>query len=195
MLRARSRRTSSRSTSGGAPGSSPCSGAAAAVAACAALVAGLWGASVSSDLDEARSALARERAAAAVLAQPVSESSLTGAAGRLVVGEDGRAVLVVSSPPPVPAGKTYQMWVIDGGHPVSGGLFAPGDGTLAIPVDGKVGQGSVVAVTVEDDGGARGADRQAGDRVGARHAVVALVALPARIRHRGAPTRPVHSFG
>ena len=132
----------------------PVLGAAAAVAACAALVAGVWGASVSSDLDEARSALARERAAAAVLAQPVSESSLTGAAGRLVVGEDGRAVLVVSSPPPVPAGKTYQMWVIDGGHPVSGGLFAPGDGTLAIPVDGKVGQGSVVAVTVEDDGGA-----------------------------------------
>ena len=132
----------------------PVLGAAAAVAACAALVAGLWGASVSSDLDEARSALARERAAAAVLAQPVSESSLTGAAGRLVVGEDGRAVLVVSSPPPVPAGKTYQMWVIDGGHPVSGGLFAPGEGTLAIPVDGKVGQGSVVAVTVEDDGGA-----------------------------------------
>jgi anti-sigma-K factor RskA len=132
----------------------PVLGAAAAVAACAALVAGLWGASVSSDLDEARSALARERAAAAVLAQPVSESSLTGAAGRLVVGEDGRAVLVVSSPPPVPAGKTYQVWVIDNGHPVSGGLFAPGGGTLAIPVDGKVGQGSVVAVTVEDDGGA-----------------------------------------
>jgi anti-sigma-K factor RskA len=132
----------------------PVLGAAAAVAACAALVAGLWGASVSSDLDEARSALARERGAAAVLAQPISESSLTGAAGRLVVGEDGRAVLVVSSPPPVPAGKTYQMWVIDGGHPVSGGLFAPGEGTLAIPVDGKVGQGSVVAVTVEDDGGA-----------------------------------------
>ena len=64
-------------------------------------------------------------------------------------------MLVVSSLPPVPAGKTYQMWVIDGGHPVSGGLFATGDGTLVIPVDAKVGQGSVVAVTVEDDGGAR----------------------------------------
>ena len=133
----------------------PVLGAAVAVAACAALVAGLWGASVSSDLDEARSALARERAAASVLAQPVTESSLTGAAGRLVVGEDGRAVLVVSSPPPVPAGKTYQVWVIDGGHPVSGGLFVPQEGTLAIPVEGKVGEGSVVAVTVEDDGGAR----------------------------------------
>jgi anti-sigma-K factor RskA len=132
----------------------PVLAAAAALAACAALAAGLWGASVSSDLDEARSALARERATAAVLAQPVTESSLTGATGRLVVGEDGGAVLVLSSPPPVPAGKTYQVWVIEGGHPVSGGLFAPGEGTLTIPVDGKVGEGSVVAVTVENDGGA-----------------------------------------
>ena len=115
----------------------PVLGIAAAVAACAALALGLWGASVSSDLDDARSALARERAAAAVLAQPTSEASLTGARGRLVVGDDGRAVLVVSDVPPVPAGKTYQVWVIDDGRPVSGGLFAPGTGTLAIPVDGS----------------------------------------------------------
>lgn len=132
----------------------PVLGAAAALAACAALAVGLWGASVSSDLDDARDALDRERAAAAVLAQPVSESSLTGNTGRLVVGDDGRAVLVLSSPPPVPAGKTYQMWVIDDGKPVSGGLFAPDDGTLAIPVDGRVAEGSVVAVTVEDGDGA-----------------------------------------
>ncbi len=114
----------------------------------------LWGASVSSDLDEARSALDSERAAVAVLAQPVSEAALTGAAGRLVVGRDGQAVLVVSDVPPVPAGKTYQLWVIDGGRPTAAGLFAPGSGTLAIPIDGSVAKGSVVAVTVEDDGGA-----------------------------------------
>ena len=132
----------------------PVLGAVAAVAAVAALAAGLWAASVSSDLDEARSALARERAAAAVLAHPAAEVSLTGASGRLVVGADGSAVLVVSNVPPVPAGKTYQVWVIDGGQPVSGGLFAPRAGTVAVPVDGRVGRGSVVAVTVEDDGGA-----------------------------------------
>jgi anti-sigma-K factor RskA len=109
---------------------------------------------VSSDRDEARSALARERAAAAVLAHPAAESSLTGASGRLVVGADGDAVLVVSDVPPVPAGKTYQVWVIDGGNPVSGGLFSPAAGTIAIPVEGHVRDGSVVAVTVEDDGGA-----------------------------------------
>jgi hypothetical protein len=132
----------------------PVLGVGAAVAACAALALGLWGASVSSDLDEARSALARERAAAAILAQPRAEASLTGARGRLVVGDDGKAVLVVSGVPPVPDGKTYQVWVIDDGHPVSGGLFAPAAGTQAIPVDGRVAKGSVVAVTIEDDGGA-----------------------------------------
>ena len=58
----------------------PALGIAAAVAACAALALGLWGASVSSDLDDARSALARERAAAAVLARPTSEASADGCA-------------------------------------------------------------------------------------------------------------------
>jgi anti-sigma-K factor RskA len=132
----------------------PALGVVAAVAACAALAFGIWGASVASERDDARSALARERATAAVLAHPAAESSLTGASGRLVVGADGDAVLVVSDVPPVPAGKTYQVWVIDGGNPVSGGLFSPDGGTLAVPVDGRVRDGSVVAVTVEDDGGA-----------------------------------------
>ena len=54
---------------------------------------------------------------------------------------DGRAVLVVSDVPPVPAGKTYQVWVIDDGNPVSGGLFTPAGGTQAIPVDGTVHEG------------------------------------------------------
>ena len=132
----------------------PVLGAVAAIAACAALALGIWGASVSSERDEARSALARERTAARVLAHPATESSLTGASGRLAVGADGDAVLVVSNVPQVPAGKTYQVWVIDGGNPVSGGLFSPTGGTVAIPVDGRVRDGSVVAVTVEDDGGA-----------------------------------------
>ena len=132
----------------------PVLGVVAAVAACAAIALGIWGASVSSERDEARSALARERAAAAVLAHPATEASLTGAPGRLVVNADGDAVLVVTDVPQVPAGKTYQVWVIDGGNPVSGGLFSPTGGTDAIPVDGRVRDGSVVAVTVEDEGGA-----------------------------------------
>jgi anti-sigma-K factor RskA len=89
-----------------------------------------------------------------VLAHPTSEASLTGASGRLVVGENGDAVLVASNVPDAPAGKTYQVWVIDGGRPVSGGLFSPRSGAVAVPVDGRVRDGSVVAVTIEDEGGA-----------------------------------------
>ena len=140
----------------------PVLGAVAAVAACAAVAIGVWGLSVSSDLDETRSALARERAAAEVLANPASEASLTGNAGRLVVDRDGRAVLVLSNTRPAPSGKTYQMWVIDAGKPVSAGLFDPGKGTVAVPVGGHVAQGFVVAVTVEDDAGA---DAPTGDPV------------------------------
>ena len=86
-LRARSRRTSSRSTSGGARGSSPCSAAAAAVAACAALVARPVG-----RLGLVRSRRGTRRRSRESAPRPrcsrnrVSESSLTGAAGRLVVG-------------------------------------------------------------------------------------------------------------
>jgi hypothetical protein len=127
---------------------------AAAVAACAAVAVGIWGLTVSSDLDDARSALQRERAAAAVLANPVSESALTGNAGRLVVGDEGRAVLVLSQTPAAPKGKTYEMWVIDEGQPVAAGVFRGGERNVAIPVDGRVKKGSVVAVTVEDDEGA-----------------------------------------
>jgi anti-sigma-K factor RskA len=132
----------------------PVAGVAAALAACAALGIGVWGLSVNSDLDEARTALARERAAAEVLADPRGESSLTGNPGRLVVGGGGRAVLVLANTPPVPSGKTYQMWVIDHGKPVSAGLFAAGRGTVTVPVDRPVRKVSVVAVTIEDDEGA-----------------------------------------
>jgi anti-sigma-K factor RskA len=37
---------------------------------------------------------------------------------------------------------------------VSGGLFSPRSGAVAVPVDGRVRDGSVVAVTIEDEGGA-----------------------------------------
>jgi anti-sigma-K factor RskA len=126
----------------------------AALAACAAIAAGIWGLSVSSDLDDARLALERERAAASILADPVTQTTLTGNAGHLVVGDNGQAVLVLSDAAPVPAGKSYQMWVIDDGQPVSAGLFTAGEGIVAVPVDGQVEQGSVVAVTIEDDEGA-----------------------------------------
>jgi anti-sigma-K factor RskA len=134
----------------------PVLGAVAAAAAVVALAVGLWTSSLSSDLDETRSALDRANAAAAVLADPDARSvALSQGSGRLVVDPDGRAVLVVDDLGPAPAGKTYEMWVAsEGQDPQRAGVF-PGDedGRDIVPVDGTVEEGQVVLVTVEDAGG------------------------------------------
>jgi anti-sigma factor RsiW len=124
-----------------------------AVAAIALVAVGFWALRLSSDLDETRSALERQREAAAVVADPSARTvPLQAGDGRLVVTQDGRAALLVSGLEPAPAGKTYEMWVIEGETPAPAGLFAGDEG--AVPVDGTVDAGDVVAVTIEDEGGA-----------------------------------------
>ena len=120
-----------------------------------ALALGIWGSSVSSDLDEARAALARERAGAALVADPTSRTvDLASGAGRLVVGQDGQAALVLSDLGEAPAGKTYQAWIIEDDNPISAGIFPGQEGTDVVLLDGDVADGEVVAVTVEKSGGA-----------------------------------------
>ena len=93
----------------------------AALAACAAIAAGVWGLSVSSDLDDARLALEQKRAAAAVLSDPSARTvALEAGDGRLVVDDEGSAVLVLDALDAAPAGKTYEMWIIEGDTPVPG---------------------------------------------------------------------------
>jgi anti-sigma-K factor RskA len=125
------------------------------VAAVVALALGIWGAGLSSDLDETRAALEREQAAAAVLADPDARSvALVEGDGRLVVGADGEAVLVVDGLGPAPAGKTYELWVsAHGEDPVPAGLFPGSDGREVALVDGTVDTGEVVLVTIEPAGG------------------------------------------
>jgi anti-sigma factor RsiW len=128
---------------------------AAAAAAVVAVAVGLWAANLSSDLDETRAARDRANAAAAVLAHPDARSvALAEGSGRLVVDSDGRAVLIVDDLDPAPAGKTYEMWVAsEGANPQPAGLFPGQDGRDVVPVDGTVGEGQVVLVTIEDAGG------------------------------------------
>ena len=74
----------------------PVLGAVAAVAAAAAVALGIWGAVNANDLDDARTALERERATSALLADPDAQTvALESGSGRLVVGEGGDAVLVL----------------------------------------------------------------------------------------------------
>jgi anti-sigma factor RsiW len=130
----------------------PVLGAAAAVAAVVALAIGLWATQLSGDLDEARLALERERAAAAVLADPGARTvALEAGDGRLVVAEGGRAVLVLDGLDPAPAGKTYEMWIIEGETPVPAGVFTGREERDVVSVDGSVETGNRVAVTLEDE--------------------------------------------
>ena len=117
---------------------------AAAVAAIAALALGLWGTSVSRDLDNATRELA-------VLGHPDARSyeSADGEAS-LVVTPTGDAALVVRTLEPAPEGKDYEIWVFEGDVPRRAGLFEqPGVAKLSRPV----APGQTVAVTLEPDGG------------------------------------------
>lgn len=132
----------------------PVLAAVAAVAAVVALAIGLWATQLSGDLDEARTALERQQQAAAVLADPEARTiALATGQGRLVVDSEGQAVLQLAGLGPAPAGKTYEMWVVEGETPVPAGLFA-GVGHAEL-VDGTVEPGDVIAVTIEDEGGAQ----------------------------------------
>jgi anti-sigma-K factor RskA len=113
--------------------------AVAGIAACLAIALGVWNVSLSNQLDEARQAL-----------QTVP---LTGANGSVVVGGEDKGVLVISSLDAAPAGKTYEAWVIQDGAAAPAGVFA-GGGTVAVSLEHPVPSGSIVAVTVEDEGGA-----------------------------------------
>lgn len=67
----------------------------------------------------------------------------------------GRAVFTAFGLPEAPAGKTYQLWWIAGGQPVSAGVFDVGDdGTASLEVTGRPpAEPDLWAVTVEPAGG------------------------------------------
>lgn len=121
----------------------------AAAAAAVALGLGLWASSLSRELDETRQALQ-------LVGDPGAESiSVTGARGRLLVGRDGRAALVLDRVQPAPEGRTYQAWVIESDRrPAPAGLFDGGDGVRVIELTRRVPERATVAVTLERSGGA-----------------------------------------
>jgi anti-sigma factor RsiW len=134
---------------------SPVLAAVTAVAAAVAIGLGIYAVSLNNDLDSTRSALTAQENAAALLADPTATSvALQSGAGRLVVGSDGDAVLVLNDLPAAPAGKTYQAWIVDDQMPVSAGTFASTGDQAVVPIPQAVPDGAVVAVTIEESGGA-----------------------------------------
>jgi anti-sigma factor RsiW len=92
--------------------------------------------------------------AAAALAIGLYAALSGGASTQLAVSANGGvARATVSGFDQAPAGKTYELWVIEGKTPRPAGLFTGGDEqviTLTRPAPG----GSTVAVTLERAGGA-----------------------------------------
>jgi anti-sigma-K factor RskA len=96
-------------------------------------------------------------AAAACVAVGISVSVIEGGShtvtAMVFVGSGGKATLTTSGLSAAPRGKTYEAWVIrPGRQPRPAGLFRGGpDSSLALR--GTVPRNSVVAVTLEPDGG------------------------------------------
>ena len=116
----------------------------AAVAAVAALALGLWSASISGELDEAKDITS-------VLGHPNARTyeSESGEAS-LFVTPTGRAVLVVRQLAAAPQGKDYEIWVAEGRVMRRAGLFEHQGATA---LSRRVEPGQSVAVTLEEDGG------------------------------------------
>ncbi|MEO7122582.1 MAG: anti-sigma factor, partial [Lacisediminihabitans sp.] len=65
-----------------------------------------------------------------------------------------RSAVLIDKLPALPAGKTYQLWYIDGSGAKPAGTFESSDGGMTWHVlDGKMTGGDTVGVTVEPDGG------------------------------------------
>jgi anti-sigma factor RsiW len=131
----------------------PALGAAAAAAACLAVGLGIWGASLSRDLDHERELRAAQTEALELVAdRGAKRVPLTGAEGSLVVAANGRAALVVCGLGPAPSGQTYEAWTIRG-TPTPAGLFDAEEGCTAVLLEKPVLSGTTVAVTREPEGG------------------------------------------
>jgi anti-sigma-K factor RskA len=113
----------------------PAAAAVAAVAACAAIGLGIWATNLHNELGQRPEAV-----------------PLSGASGSVIVSPGNEATLVVKDLAAAPAGKTYEVWVIQNDRPVPAGTFA-GGGHVAFPLTRKVPDGAIVAVTLEQAGG------------------------------------------
>lgn len=115
----------------------------AVAAAAAAVVLGLWASSLSTSLD-------RKSAISSVLATGTRVPM--GTASQVVVGSNGQAV-VVSSLGRAPAGKTYELWVIQGDAVRSAGLFSMGKTSSPVLLERRVPKGAHVGISIERSGG------------------------------------------
>jgi anti-sigma-K factor RskA len=114
-------------------------------------------------LADATRAAERAQMLMAVLTSPdLKEVSLTGqpaaprAAGRAFWSRSNGLLFAANDLPPLPAGRTYQLWFLTPGAPVSAGLIKPDqNGRIAAAFDTPPGtpDPTGVAVSIEPEGG------------------------------------------
>jgi anti-sigma-K factor RskA len=79
------------------------------------------------------------------------------AQGQLIADPNSQsAVLVIVGLPPLEAGQTYQVWLIDGGAPVSAGLLTVdqnGQGVFVVTSEEEIGSFNSLGISVEPSGG------------------------------------------
>jgi anti-sigma-K factor RskA len=77
--------------------------------------------------------------------------------GQLVVDPNEQsAILIISGLPKLEANKTYQVWLINGGAPVSAGLLSideNGQGVVIVTSNESIGSFKALAISVEPQGG------------------------------------------
>src|SRR5215216_2923587 len=79
------------------------------------------------------------------------------AQGQLIVDPNSEsAVLVIAGLDQLEAGKTYQVWLIDGGTPVSAGLLTVdenGQGVFIVTSEEAIGSFNALGISIEPEGG------------------------------------------
>ena len=118
----------------------------AVAASVAAIVLGVWASSLSSSLDDKRAALE-------IVADPSARRIALGQDSEVSVLPNGRAALV-SGIRHAPAGKTYELWVIDGGRAQPAGLFVVGRRGRPVLLSRPAPKGSQIGLSLERSGGA-----------------------------------------
>jgi len=79
-----------------------------------------------------------------------------GASARAFWSQTSGLIFTASRLPPLPAGRTYELWIISGQMPVGAGLLRPGpDGAVHAVFASPAGlaKAAAFAVTIEPDGG------------------------------------------
>ena len=111
------------------------------------IVLGLWASDLSNSLD-------RRTAMDGVLGDPAAARLSLGQSSQIVIGKDGRAVLL-SSLSHAPRGKTYELWVITGSGARPAGLFAEGKSGSPVLLVHRIPRGAQVGLSIERAGGAK----------------------------------------